>query len=662
MTDGRIENDVVTNLRVTGTEGFRSAFGAVSQVASGFGSIIGRVTSLFNPLNLAIGGISTGYAVQQISQLGSEFEQTQQVLAGTLSALGFAAGADPTARFRNGLDIAADTMDQIQAAAAALPGEAEDYLSVFRAALPEVAGAMDGNLTQMTEFTNRLTAIGRSFGIDAMQIGHDVQRMLRTGTGGAGMQVRTWTQLLPFIHTVEGQANLTADAFNRMTSHERLHLLEQTFERLQPMLDQAGSTFDSMWGAMVSTTRQMTRMATSPIFDAIKDTMGDVNALFMSSSGEMTDLGRSVVSAGQGISRLIVRGIEQAVRWVGALRDSFDQFSEAVQQSPMFTTLSRIVDNLAGVARTAQHFGASGAAGMAGAAVGVGAAAAAGPGALIFAPLIAGFSNFLTRTDEVVGVLNLLAETVDILTSNLDPMVTSVVRISEVMGDLWEHALPDVITGFNQILEPLMWFGGEVFTIVNTLVDHLQPTFEELWSAVGDVMDAFGSAFGPGVRESGGVLLVFARIISSVMVPVIQNTVRGFSMLLHAIASFMRFIGQFTGATADALGIPEVARQQAEGSGILEDILSSLRASTDAATARDSEAATAAARQRSTQAPGARGGTHVHQDFRGSRFDISQRFAEGFDPDRVATALVSDIETAATHRLQSGLEPIFGVT
>lgn len=46
-------------------------------------------------------------------------------------------------------------------------------------------------------------------------------------------------------------------------------------------------------------------------------------------------------------------------------------------------------------------------------------------------------------------------------------------------------------------------------------------------------------------------------------------------------------------------------------------------------------------------------------DFRGSRFDIMQNFAEGFDPDRIAVAFSNDLGALGERRLQSGLAPAF---
>lgn len=46
-------------------------------------------------------------------------------------------------------------------------------------------------------------------------------------------------------------------------------------------------------------------------------------------------------------------------------------------------------------------------------------------------------------------------------------------------------------------------------------------------------------------------------------------------------------------------------------------------------------------------------------DFRGSRFDIRQNFAEGFDPDRIAVAFASDLARLGEYRAQSSFDPLF---
>jgi hypothetical protein len=61
------------------------------------------------------------------------------------------------------------------------------------------------------------------------------------------------------------------------------------------------------------------------------------------------------------------------------------------------------------------------------------------------------------------------------------------------------------------------------------------------------------------------------------------------------------------------------------------------------------------------QTPESRGGGKVVQDFKFSRFDISQKFEEGFDPDRIAVAFAKDVGRMGEQALQSGFEPLFAV-
>jgi hypothetical protein len=50
----------------------------------------------------------------------------------------------------------------------------------------------------------------------------------------------------------------------------------------------------------------------------------------------------------------------------------------------------------------------------------------------------------------------------------------------------------------------------------------------------------------------------------------------------------------------------------------------------------------------------------LNQDFRGSKFSIEQKFAQGFDPGRVLTAVREDSAKLAQRRLSAGNTPLFG--
>jgi hypothetical protein len=57
--------------------------------------------------------------------------------------------------------------------------------------------------------------------------------------------------------------------------------------------------------------------------------------------------------------------------------------------------------------------------------------------------------------------------------------------------------------------------------------------------------------------------------------------------------------------------------------------------------------------------PGQR--TTPYNDFRNSRFDVKQNFAEGFDPDRIAVAFSNDLASLGEKRMQSGFAPLYSV-
>lgn len=80
-------------------------------------------------------------------------------------------------------------------------------------------------------------------------------------------------------------------------------------------------------------------------------------------------------------------------------------------------------------------------------------------------------------------------------------------------------------------------------------------------------------------------------------------------------------------------------------------------------TQKDTDAAVEAAKKAGDRGDEARDKKPPAQnfDFRGSRFDITQNFAEGFDPDRIAVAFSQDLASLADTRVQSGFAPVFAV-
>jgi hypothetical protein len=66
-----------------------------------------------------------------------------------------------------------------------------------------------------------------------------------------------------------------------------------------------------------------------------------------------------------------------------------------------------------------------------------------------------------------------------------------------------------------------------------------------------------------------------------------------------------------------------------------------------------------ALKRKGTKPPDDRAGTT--NNFPDARFNITQKFAEGFDPDRIAIAFSRDVAAMGERKLQSGFSPVFGV-
>ncbi len=258
-------------------------------------------------LGNAVRAFATGYIVKSVADISNTFEQNTIAISGFLEALDLSKAG-------SGMQDAADTLKSIETAAAKLPGEASEYIEVFRAGLPVLKGAMPGGGIQaMTDFTNRFTAIGKTLQVDASQIGRDLSLMLGP-KGRAGGNVLTFQRMLPFIRQLKGHATETAESFNLMTQPKRLALLQEALANpaLSSMLERSAGSFDAMLGAAKSMVKTLVRLSTAGLFKGAKEGLDAIRAIFIDDGGKLTSTGQSFVNilqkVGHGITRMIRLG------------------------------------------------------------------------------------------------------------------------------------------------------------------------------------------------------------------------------------------------------------------------------------------------------------------------------------------------------------------
>lgn len=570
---------VETNLRMTGAQGYLASLGQIAQMGGIAGMAMAVTTRAINAVSSALDPQRwIGYA-REIAEANAQFEESQRLIAGIFTTMGMARDFD------QGLQAAAQTMDQITVAAARLPGEAEDYISVFQTGLTVVRQAIGGTTTEMTEFTNQATAVMSTLGVSSMETGMLLTRALASGRGQVDQQSMAFQRLLPFIQqATAGTAHQVANQtqFNALTQQQRGEVLRLTFaqEGLARMLENAGSSWGAQTGALASMARMMTRMATNPLFEAMKRWLGDFNAMFMDSEGHLTTLGTALTTIGEYLSNTVVRGVDSLMQFLAPAADSLYGVGKTIldEFTPVVESITGAFGSLRGVVRE-------------------------------FWPMMQ------SATDQVQSLIRMFMA--------FWPAADSYINFTARAGIVMEHLMP-IMGAVNRIFTALFNVASSVFGIFSRL------------------------AFSGERTDQAFVGFIQGLNVAAVMA----------EMLASAVERAALQVQRYTSAMAGALGL-----SQSGTAGSLATTLSTAITEAQAKVeSRRHEAGGAGGTGTGTPpTPPGRPGPNVHQDFRYSRFDIMQRFAEGFDPDRIAVAFADDLGRLGEQRLQSGLEPVFGI-
>lgn len=185
-------------------------------------------------------------------------------------------------------------------------------------------------------------------------------------------------------------------------------------------------------------------------------------------------------------------------------------------------------------------------------------------------------------------------------------------------------------------------------------VSSLVTNFQGVRTFLGDILDKLAATVAPLSAVAGPVLGELGDFFKLAL-PLALSTVL---TLVQTIAEYTRKTGAFL---YEVMQHPIQAAKDIGGTwsrvsaGVDNDIASTLNRQR---VERD-QAENAAAIKAKAKPPPEREAA-PNYDFRGSTFDISQSFASGFDPDRIAVALTRDISNAGERRLTSSLSPAFG--
>ncbi len=293
--------------------------GGLSQIREAGGGLSGMFGNLFGGATAGAQGLMSnaltpmagmftsllgGMGVNELVDINNQYENTQRTMAGTLRALGLGG-----ASFEESMGMSARLMAQIDQQAAALPGEAEDYIEVFKSTIPQLRGAVDylqvgtsgatDEMGRMLDFSNTFTATMSSLGIGAQESAMALTRGLADSHGAMEQTGRVWMTMAPFIRQAAQDMDETATSaseFNNLSLETRTRILQSAMASggLAEMVASAGQSWDAQIGTLESLTKKILRLGSTDIFHGLTTALSRVNGMLGNADGSLTDVGKNL--------------------------------------------------------------------------------------------------------------------------------------------------------------------------------------------------------------------------------------------------------------------------------------------------------------------------------------------------------------------------------
>ena len=218
------------------------------------------------------------------------------------------------------------------------------------------------------------------------------------------------------------------------------------------------------------------------------------------------------------------------------------------------------------------------------------------------------------------------------------------------VGNFFLTIIPNMINNWLSQLEKALFyirvfqrFYENMISLISSAAGSIAAPFVNAWNAI----TVSGGGFMKMVEDIQGYLKGVTDIglanLNAMITPIskLNDAIRGLFMKIY---DYIKPIGQFIGA---AVAVPTE---------VFKLSVAQVEAETQMALL---QAARNEALKRKKAPPDDRAGTV--NNFPDARFNITQKFAEGFDPDRIAIAFSRDVAAMGERKLQSGFSPVFGV-
>lgn len=213
----------------------------------------------------------------------------------------------------------------------------------------------------------------------------------------------------------------------------------------------------------------------------------------------------------------------------------------------------------------------------------------------------------------------------------------------------------------------LMSLGETIFSLGTLLAGGIGDALSNFWGLIGPLMSSGAALVGKGMNVLADTLIIGAYQLKKAFdlvanSPAFQKLISIDKKIVGWMVDKLDWTGAGNKVTQAVHNQAEEARKamgigRVDASGGLGDYVKKRQLEQEL----DDEAKRWRVLAAQNQAAKNKRPT-INQDFRGSKFSIEQKFAQGFDPGRVLTAVREDTQKMAQRRLSSGLTPLFGKT
>jgi len=246
-------------------------------------SIVGAFTGVMDSvvdlgMGLATLGATTAFGglMYGAFSLNNELEKTTMSIASILQA----AGQVPD--IGTGLEKSASIMTSMRKDAAALPGEFQDLIGIFRTiATPGFNLGMDEK--SLEKFSSRAMAAGAVMGLRSDMVGRELSQALEGRVGGHNV-----------FATRLGITGAEAEKFRGLKPEERVAALEKQLTKYDGAVQAFGSSFEAQSSTAIDNMKLFGVEASKPLFEKGKVALAEINKWFDENQGTVTHYANAV--------------------------------------------------------------------------------------------------------------------------------------------------------------------------------------------------------------------------------------------------------------------------------------------------------------------------------------------------------------------------------